>query len=134
MIFKEDVKILPLIIGEGNTKFTMLLARAISSLMEKKKGKYLIIATTNLSCEIKYKDAIVYDRKFANILLKNNPDQLAEQLAINQIKAHGGGGAVALLRLAQLSKINNIKILKLFNSGDINGEKLKVQGYISAVM
>ena len=133
-VLKKDVKILPIIIGESNTKFTVILSQALCSLMEKKKKKYLIIVTTNLSHNIKYEEAVKTDNKFISILFQINPDHMSEQLALGEIKARGGGGVITLLRLAQLLKIDNIRVLKLLNSGDVNGEKHKVEGYMSGVM
>jgi len=129
----EKVKILPIIIGEQNTKFTILLSKAISSLMEKKREKkYLIIVPTNLSHDLKYEKAIEKDRKFAEVLKKADADLLAEKLALNEIEAYGGGCAVTMLRIANIFNIKEVHVLKLLNSGDVTDEKFKVEGYIAA--
>ena len=62
------------------------------------------------------------------------PDFLAEQLALNQIEAYGGGCVVALIRLAKLLNIPSVRVLKKINSGDITSDKLKVEGYLAACL
>lgn len=133
-IFKNKAKILPIIIGENNTKFTILLSNALSSLIKSKNKKFLIIVTTNLSKQLKYDESKIMDNNFINLLKLQNPDKLSEQLAMRQVQAHGGGGVITLLRLAELFKIKNIKILNYLNTGDINDNKYKVSGYFSAVL
>ncbi|MCG8568674.1 MAG: AmmeMemoRadiSam system protein B [Spirochaetes bacterium] len=130
----NDVKIVPIIIGESNTKFTILLTRAIKHLMEKTNKKYLVIVTTNLSHEVKHDKAVEVDHTLIEILKTLNADYLAEQLALNQITAYGGGGLITLLRLANTFGLDAINILKYFTSGDISNDKLKVEGYLSAVI
>lgn len=132
-VLGDKIKILPIIIGEQNTKFTILLSKALFSLIQKNKNKkYLIIATTNLSHEIKYEKALERDKKFAETLQKMNADLLAEKLALNEVEAYGGGCVVSLLRLAELCGVKGVNILRIMNSGDITNEKLKVEGYIGA--
>jgi AmmeMemoRadiSam system protein B len=132
-IFKNKIKILPIIIGETNTKFTILLANAISSLIKNNKKKFLIIVTTNLSQQKKYEESKNIDSEFINLLNLLNPDKLSEQLAMRQIQAFGGGGVITLLRLCELLKIKNLKILDYLNTGDVTDDKYKVNGYFSAV-
>ena len=134
-IFKNKIKILPIIIGENNTKFTILLSNAISYLIKKNTAKkFLIVATTNLSHQLKYDESKTMDTMFIDLLKLQNPDKLSEQLAMRQIQAFGGGGVITLLRLAELSKIKNIQILNYLNTGDTNDDKYKVNGYFSAVL
>ncbi|MBP7552049.1 MAG: AmmeMemoRadiSam system protein B [Spirochaetes bacterium] len=131
-VLSKDTKIVPIIMGEPNTKFTILLSNAIQALIEKGKKEYLIIVTTNLSHNEKYDVANEKDKKFIDILKKMDPDYLAEQLALRQIEAYGGGGVVTLLRIANRLEKDKVNILKQYNSGDISDDKLKVEGFISA--
>ena len=132
-VLGNNVKILPVIIGETNTKFTIMLANALNSLINKSKKRFLIVIATNLSASLKYEIAKAKDEKFMQILLNLNADYLAEQLALGEIQAFGGGGIIALLRLMETLEIKNIRVLKAFNSGDLNNEKNKVDGYFSAI-
>ena len=132
-----DTKIVPIIMGENNTKFTIMLANALNALLEdgiKNDKKYLIIITTNLSEKAKFDDAIIKDTNFAKILCEMKPDRFSEQLALGTITAHGGGGVTALLRLAEKTEWKNINVLKTYNTGDITDNKLEVDGYIAACL
>jgi len=131
---QNKVKILPIIIGETNTKFTILLARALTELIKKDKDKYLIITTTNLSSGINYNDSKDIDNKFLNILELMNPDTLSDQLAMKQVTANGGGGVVSLLRMTKELGISNFKLLKYLNTYELNEDKFKTFGYFSACL
>jgi AmmeMemoRadiSam system protein B len=134
LIFGNKVKILPVLLGEVNTKFTIMLANALKRLFDKAKKDYLIIAATNLSTDLKYDDAVKMDNNFADYLINFNPDRLSEQLSMNEIRAKGGGCVVALQRFAKLANHDNLRVIRLANSGDFSEDKDKVEGYISAVI
>ncbi|MBN2544623.1 MAG: AmmeMemoRadiSam system protein B [Spirochaetes bacterium] len=132
-IFKNKVKILPIIIGISNTKITIMLSKALFELNKKIKRNFFIITAANLSKDLKYDEVIRYDENFKNALLSFNADFFSEQLAMNQIIAYGGAGVISILRYGELLNRKNVKVLKLFNTSDILDDKLKVSGYISAV-
>ncbi|MBP5448867.1 MAG: AmmeMemoRadiSam system protein B [Spirochaetales bacterium] len=135
--FGADTKIVPIIMGENNTKFTIMLANALNALLEdgiKNDKKYLIVVTTNLSEKAKFEDAIIKDTNFAKIMCEMKPDRFSEQLALGTIAAHGGGGVTVLLRLAEKTEWKNINVLKTYNTGDITDNKLEVDGYIAACL
>ncbi len=133
-LFGTKVRILPVLLGEFNTKFTIMLAEALKKLVEKGDKKYLFIAVSNLSTELNYEDTVKMCNRFADYLINFNPDRLSEQLAMREIVAKGGGCIVALQRLSQLMKHDNLRVVRVGNSGDFGDEKDKVEGYISAVI
>jgi AmmeMemoRadiSam system protein B len=126
------VKILPVIIGETNTRFTIMLARALTELIKKSPGKFLIVAATNLSHALKYTEAKETDSKFINLLTLMNPDTLSEQLSMRQVQASGGGGVISLLRICKELELTNVKVLKYFNSFEVSKDEFKTDGYLSA--
>lgn len=130
----DNVKIIPVIMGESNTKFTIMLSRAIKSLIEKTKKRYLLVVSSDLSHELKHEKAVELDNRLISILKELNADHLAEQLALNQVNAFGGGGIITLLRLVKSLNLNNLHILKYFTSGEITNDRNKVEGYLSAVV
>ena len=131
-MISKKIKILPIIVGESNTKFSLLLSKAIAGLIENNSDKFLIIAATNLSKGLKYDESIEMDNKFLNLTELMNPDNLAEQLAMRQVQAFGGSCVVTLLRICNSLNIMNIKVLKYLNSYSINNDKFKTNGYFSA--
>lgn len=131
----NKTKILPIIMGEPNTKFSILMSKGLKYLFEKSNKRYIIIVVTNLSNGLNNDKAVAMDTNFIEIFKENDPDHLAEQLALNQIKADGGGGLVSLLRLNNLLDTQKeINILKYFTSGDVTEDRTKVEGYLSAVL
>lgn len=129
----ENISILPILMGEPNTKFTILLSKALKHLMETSDKKFLIVITTNLSNEFKAEKAAETDAKFIEILKQKNSDYMAEQLALNQVVADGGGGIVSLLRLFELTEERRFSLLKYFNSADITKDQSKVEGYMAGI-
>jgi AmmeMemoRadiSam system protein B len=132
-IFQKKIKILPIILGKTNTKYTTILKNAFVHLIKSSSKKFVIAALTNLSTNLKYEEAVAYDQRFKDLLLAGNPDHFSEQLAMDQIKAEGGGGVIVIQKVAEELGINNIRVIKQYNSGDLTGEKLKVTGYMSSV-
>ena len=134
-IFGDKIKIVPVLIGETNTKYTTVLSNAIKNLINKNKDKkYLIIAATNLSEEQKYEIAQELDDKFIDLLNNMNADRLSENLAMREVWAVGGGGVITLLRIAEDFNISNVKILKYLNTYSINNNKYKTSGYLSSIL
>jgi len=132
-IFKNKIKILPVIVGISNTKITIMLSKALNELNKKLKKNFFIITAANLSKDLKYEEAGKYDENFKNALLTFNPDFFSEQLAMNQIMVNGGAGIISLLRYGELLNRKNVKVLKSFNTADIKNDKLKVDSFISAI-
>jgi hypothetical protein len=132
-----ETKIVPIIIGEPNTKFTIMLANALAKLIDegnKTNKKYLIIVTTSLTQNNKYETALKQDKFFTELLSKMKPDPFSEQLALGQIEANGGGGVTVLLRLAEKLEYTNMNFLSYYNTGDDSDDKLRTNGYITAFL
>lgn len=67
--------------------------------------------------------------------LKNfDPESLDSYLASGQVEMCGGGPVVAVMKAARELGADKIKILKYGDSGDINGDKSSVVGYVAAVI
>ncbi len=133
-VLDSNTKILPILMGEPNTKFTILLSKALKYLFEKSDKKFLIIVTTNLSYEYNYDKSVIIDSNFINILKQNNPDHLSEQLALKQIIADGTGPVVSLVRLNNLLDNKEIVLLKYLSSAEITEDRSKVEGYMAGVI
>jgi len=130
-----DTKILPIIMGKTNTKFTIMLSKALSSLLSKSKDKkILIVVIMNLSKGLPLSKVVEKDSKFVEVFSKLNIDHFSEQLSIRTIEAYGSGGLIALLRLIDNLSLEKIKIVGLSNSSVIGEDNNKVDGYISMVV
>ena len=107
-----DFKILPVIVGRANTRYTILLSKAVNALEK----------------------TIERDKMFIKLLRENNAENLSQQLALEQISADGTGGIVSLLRLNELmGNSHNVEPLKYATSDEVTKDPSKVESYISAV-
>jgi len=130
-----DTKILPIIMGKTNTKFTIMLSKALSTLLSKSGNKkILIIVVMNLSKGLPLTKIIEKDNKFVEVFSKLNIDHFSEQLSIGTIEAYGAGGLIAVMRMIDNLSIDKIKILGLSNSSIFAEDNNKVNGYISIVV
>lgn len=129
-----DFKVLPVIIGRANTRYTILLSKAVNELLSNSDKKFLIVVPTNLNSEFPLEKTIERDKTFIKLLNENNAENLSQQLALEQISADGTGGLVSLLRLNELMNgAHNVKALKYATSEAVTKDASKVESYISAV-
>ena len=129
-----NFKILPVIVGRANTRYTILLSKAVNALMAASDKKFLIVVPTNLNCEFPLEKTIERDKMFIKLLRENNAENLSQQLAMEQISADGTGGLVSLLRLNELlGNTHNVEPLKYATSDEVTKDSSKVESYISAV-
>lgn len=129
-----EFKILPVIIGRANTRYTILLSKAINELLAASDKKFLIVVPTNLNTEFPLEKTIERDKTFIKLLCENNAENLSQQLALEQISADGTGGLVSLLRLNELmNNAHNVEALKYATSEAVTKDASKVESYISAV-
>lgn len=129
-----EFKILPVIIGRANTRYTILLSKAINELLSASDKKFLIVVPTNLNTEFPLEKTIERDKTFIKLLRENNAENLSQQLALEQISADGTGGLVSLLRLNELmNNAHNVEALKYATSETVTKDASKVESYISAV-
>lgn len=129
-----EFKILPVIIGRANTRYTILLSKAVNELLATSDKKFLIVVPTNLNTEFPLEKTIERDKTFIKLLRENNAENLSQQLALEQISADGTGGLVSLLRLNELmNNAHNVEALKYATSEAVTKDASKVESYISAV-
>lgn len=129
-----EFKILPVIIGRANTRYTILLSKAVNELLSASDKKFLIVVPTNLNTEFPLEKTIERDKTFIKLLRENNAENLSQQLALEQISADGTGGLVSLLRLNELmNNVHNVEALKYATSEAVTKDASKVESYISAV-
>lgn len=129
-----EFKILPVIIGRANTRYTILLSKAVNELLSASDKKFLIVVPTNLNTEFPLEKTIERDKTFIKLLRENNAENLSQQLALEQISADGTGGLVSLLRLNELmNNAHNVEALKYATSEAVTKDASKVESYISAV-
>ncbi len=118
----KDFKIIPILISDSSLKNCRILADAIFVSIEGKK--VLIIASTDLSHYLSYKEACRLDKVTLDAIVTLNPEEVAK-------KGDLCGKAAVLTTIILAKKLGADKaiILKYLNSGDTAGPKNGVVGY-----
>ena len=134
----KDFKIVPIIISQSSDENVKVLARVLGKYIDEKT---LIIISSDLSHYPSYKIANQVDEKTVQAILTGELEQFDKAVAESMAQglpgldtcACGGEPIKVGLLLAQHLGLNQIKLLKYANSGDITGDFSRVVGYASIV-
>lgn len=128
---KDNLKILPVIIGDQSAPFIEKLTEGLKEIAD---SKIVIIVSSDLSHFHPREIADKIDSQVESHILKMDPAGLQNDLTNNNCEACGGGGIVALLKLAEQLNYNNADVLSRTDSGDATGDYSSVVGYLSAII
>ncbi|KJJ85695.1 dioxygenase [Candidatus Omnitrophus magneticus] len=131
-IVLPDTKLVVFAFGSHEYKDIEVLSDTLYNVLKNKKN-YVILASTDMSHFLPYKEAVRVD----NITLSYLKELDAEKLyRVSEFNNHGllcGFTPVcAAISAAKKLGANEVKILKYANSGDTSGMKDSVVGYVSA--
>lgn len=132
-IFKNNIKILPVIIGMLNTKLTTVLSKAFFEMQNKLRKRFFYIVATNFNTELTIDKANESNENLINCLKSFDADTLSAKLLMNQIVADGGAGLVSIIRLGELINKKNVNILKISNNVDNYNDIIKFETYFSII-
>lgn len=132
----KDFKIVPIIISQPNNENVQILAQALSKYIDQKT---LVVISSDLSHYPPYQIANEVDQKTIQAILTGElqefdqavKESMAQELPGLDTCACGGEPIKVALVLAKSLGLNQIKLLKYANSGDISGDHLSVVGYAS---
>lgn len=130
-----QIKILPIIIGSSAPQ-SQILAKSLLKYLD---SSTIIIISSDFSHYPPYDLAKEKDEELIQAILekdKKNFDQLVKDIdeSSNLVTRACGQEAIKVgLILADFLNIENVKLLKYANSGDISGQKDQVVGYASIV-
>ena len=130
----KDFKIVPIIISQSSDEDIRILAQALEKYIDEKT---LVIISSDLSHYPSYKVANQVDQKTIQAILTGQLqefDQVIEESMSHDFPnldtcACGGEPIKVALVLAQSLGLDQIKLLKYANSGDISGDFSRVVGY-----
>jgi AmmeMemoRadiSam system protein B/AmmeMemoRadiSam system protein A len=128
----KDFKIAPVAIAYQDKKNIDILADALKSVDF--DGKTIMIASTDWQ---HYRPASVgwkMDSLGIECLRSLDPVRLEKNLQEGKVEMCGGGAAAAVMRAAIAKGADKVKILKYGDSGDLDGSKDKVVGYVAAAI
>ena len=126
----EDIKIVPIVIGQQNSQNIKELGKSIGNLF--KNENILIAASTDLSHYHPYDMAVTLDQKVTELINDFNPEKLMSEFLRNNAEMCGGGPVISAMIASKILNANTSKILNYKNSGDVSGDKSAVVGYLSA--
>ncbi|MEW6654001.1 MAG: AmmeMemoRadiSam system protein B [Bacteroidota bacterium] len=123
--------LVPIVMGDQRKEFVLSLAEKLSAVVSKET---LIVASSDLSHFHTRKEADRLDSIVEQRIRAFDYSGLLDDLEKHKCEACGGGPIAALLKTAELKKINNVKILSRTDSGCVSGDTSEVVGYLSAVV
>ncbi len=127
----ENIKIVPLVIGQQNSQNINELGNSIGSLF--KNDNILIIASTDLSHYYPYDTAVALDGRVKELVSNFDTEILMSEFLNLNIEMCGGGPVISAMTASKILGADSSKILDYKNSGDVTGDKSAVVGYLSAV-
>lgn len=133
-ILKNKFKLVPVVIGNQTFEYIKKFADTLYNLIEKKSGKFLIIASSDLSHYHSYDAAKRMDGNVIDLIKKKSTSTLAQSIETGKGEACGIGSIFTILFMAEKYKSSIIDILNITNSGDVSGDKSRVVGYMSAAL
>lgn len=130
----KDFEIVPILVGQIDENLAASLAQKIASVLD---DQTLLVVSTDLSHYPSFEIADEVDKKtIAGIL--SGKVEVFEQILQKNENAHypgldtcvcGENAVKVALRVAEILKITDFKLIKYQNSGDVTGNKSRVVGY-----
>jgi AmmeMemoRadiSam system protein B len=124
------VPIVPLVMGQQTAATASALGEALGTALRGRRA--LLVASTDLSHYHDATTAAELDAVVIDNVSRFDPDGLQRALDARPDHACGGGPTVAVMRAAQHAGARDAVVLKYADSGDVNGDKSAVVGYLAA--
>jgi hypothetical protein len=129
----KDFKILPLVMGDQDARLCQILGEGLAQILEG-RDDVLIVASSDLSHFHNSKISEKLDKVIIKDINDFDWEKLLKHLSTKETEACGGGPISAMLKAAEKMGANESKVLHYSDSGDINGDKSRVVGYLSAII
>jgi len=133
-VIDSDFKIVPILMGEQNIKFSEEGAEVLANVLKNYEKKCLIVVSTDLSHYHNSMVAEKMDQKLINIIKELNPRKLINLSESGEIEACGIGPIATMLTTAIKLNKKNIKELIYKHSGETSQDYERVVGYTSIVI
>lgn len=133
-VIRPEVKILPVLIGNQGKKNSQQLAQVLADLIGIEKGRFALIASSDLSHYHSGAVARKMDLKLADLVQSGNTDEISRLIGERSIEACGFGAILTLLELARRLDYKNIENLNYTHSGEVSHDDSAVVGYLSTII
>jgi AmmeMemoRadiSam system protein B/AmmeMemoRadiSam system protein A len=107
------------------------LAKVLSELLKEDKD-LIVLVSTDMSHYHPYREAMRIDADTAELIKKISIEKLGDGIASGKNELCGDGAVLTGMLIAQYSGADSAEVLSFLNSGDTQGDKTRVVGYISA--
>ena len=125
-----DFSFVPIVMGDQHRPLCHKLAKAIARVTANRN--ILLVASSDLSHNHPYDEAVEMDNRVISELEKFDPDSFLDNIENQSFEACGGGPIAAVMDSARQLGAKKAEILFYCNSGDITGDKSGVVGYLAA--
>jgi len=125
----KDFKIVPLVMGKPDYSTCKKLAQALVRTINDSNERVLIVASTDLSHRLAYRDAIAKDQVTLSEIMRFDAERFAVKVSEGECELCGSGPVLSALFAGGELGANRVKVLKYANSGDTAGDKSRVVGY-----
>ncbi len=130
----KDLEIVLIALGNQSFENCEILGKALYEVL-KDKDKFLLVASTDMSHYLSYKEANKIDKRTISIIKEFDTDKLYTESSLQDHRLMCGYGAVCATMIAsKMLGADKVEILKYANSGDTAGDKNRVVGYLSAAI
>lgn len=128
----KDFSIVPVLMRESDEVTCAALAEGLAKTVKKKRGKTLVLASTDLSHFHTGDEAKLLDGRFIEGLRAFDPKALAKSMSGGECEACGAGPTLAAMLAARDLGANQTTVFRYAHSGDVTGDYKRVVGYVSA--
>jgi AmmeMemoRadiSam system protein B len=125
-------QIVPLVIGNQNEVLIEEVSQALVNLLSPENT--LLVASSDLSHQYPLQKAKKIDQNSIDVINEFDDNRLLEEVQDGLTEMTGFAPVIITMKVARKLGASTAKVLLYRNSGDINGDYSKVDGYLSAVI
>jgi AmmeMemoRadiSam system protein B len=124
----------PLIVGTTEDRTMKKIGESLADIIASDGRRVGLVISTDLSHYHSYDEARSIDGRFIDALLTMDENNLRRMVETQEAEACGIGPIVIGLIACKKLGANNVQVLQYATSGDTNGDKKQVVGYLSAAI
>jgi AmmeMemoRadiSam system protein B len=126
--------IVPVLFGDQNLESAVELYRGLGEVMDRIPGRYVVIASTDLSHYHSHVDASSLDLTLIEHIRNVDPEGLNAHIEEGRSEACGFAAILTALILSRERGLRKAAILSYTDSGEVSGNRSNVVGYLSALL
>jgi MEMO1 family protein len=132
--FRPEVKIVPIVVGSGESKILKEIGLAIAKAINELKKDVLIFASSDMSHYESQGQAQKKDRMAIDAILNLEGDELLKRIQRENISMCGYAPAYVMITASCELGAGNAELVKYMTSGDTTGDYNQVVGYAGVII